>query len=235
MVSPVAAHPGGSVPDPAGRFRPGQLILHRQFVRDKLVFVRQARVVADDEVGLRLWLPHGHPAAIDVAVDGRGLRDMPFAEWIHQETVLTRRRWWGPDIFMYLPPASAHSVWWFWDAWHEFLGWYVNLEEEPVRWADRDLAGVDGTDQDLDVWVWPDRSWEWKDEDELAERLEFPDHYWVADPAAVRAEGERLIRLAEAGAFPFDGTWQNFRPDPAWAPPGELPEGWDRPRAPLSR
>ena len=28
-------------------------------------------------------------------------------------------------------------------------------------------------------WSRPDRTWEWKDEDEFAERLAFPDHYWV--------------------------------------------------------
>lgn len=36
--------------------------------------------------------------------------------------------------------------------------------------------------------------------------------------------------MVEAGAFPFDGTWCDFRPDPAWAVPAELPAGWDRPR-----
>ena len=230
MVSPVDVPSGGGGLAPAGALPAGRVILHRQFTHDKLVFVRQGRVVADDELGLRLWLPHGAPAAIDIAVDGRGLRDMPFEEWIGQPTVLTRRRWWGPDIFMYVPPASAHSVWWFWDVHGAFLGWYVNLEEEPVRWVAGGLAGIDGTDQDLDVWVWPDRTWEWKDEDELAERLAFPDHYWVADPAAVWAEGERLIALAEAGRFPFDGAWCDYRPDPAWPPLDDLPDGWDRPR-----
>lgn len=40
-----------------------------------------------------------------------------------------------------------------------------------------------------------------------------------------------MIALAEAGAFPFDGTWLDFRPDPAWPPiPPDLPDGWDRPR-----
>ena len=71
----------------------------------------------------------------------------------------------------------------------------------------------------------------WKDEDELAERLEHPEHYWVDDEAAVWAEGRRMIALAEAGAYPFDGTWVDFRPDPTWLMPDALPAGWDRPRA----
>jgi hypothetical protein len=61
--------------------------------------------------------------------------------------------------------------WWLFDPDGAFAAWYVNLEEPAVRWNDGDLAGVDLTDQDLDIRVWPDRTWEWKDDDELAERL----------------------------------------------------------------
>jgi hypothetical protein len=79
--------------------------------------------------------------------------------------------------------------------------------------------------------VWPNRTWAWKDEDEMTERLGFPDHYWVADPEAVWAEGRRVIPVIEAGGFPFDGTWCDFHPDPQWTMPADLPDGWDRPRA----
>jgi hypothetical protein len=86
-------------------------------------------------------------------------------------------------------------------------------------------------DQDLDIWVTPDRSWRWKDEAEFAERLGFPENYWVSDEAAVRAEGRRVVKLIEAGEFPFDGTWCDFAPDPQWTVPAQLPAGWDRPAA----
>jgi hypothetical protein len=100
-----------------------------------------------------------------------------------------------------------------------------------VCWDDGTVAGVDICDQDLDIWVHPDCSWEWKDEDEMAERLAFPNHYWVHDADAVRAEGERVARVIDKGHFPFDGTWCDFRPDPSWQPPASLPDGWDRSRA----
>lgn len=86
------------------------------------------------------------------------------------------------------------------------------------------------------MWVRPDRTWEWKDEEEFVERLAFPEHYWVPDEAAVRAEGKRVIALAEAGEFPFDGTWCDFVPPAQWRTPGRLPDGWDRPpRADVAR
>ena len=44
------------------------------------------------------------------------------------------------------------------------------------------------------------------------------------------SEAEQLlIRAAEAGRFPFDGTWCDFTPDPDWPVEAGLPPGWDRP------
>ncbi len=207
----------------------GRIVLHRHFQRDKLAWVRVARVVSDDERGLLLWICPDSPAHSRRTVDNRGLRSMPFTEWITQPTRLAEGPWDGPGILSLLPPGAAHSVWWFWRRDGGFNGWYVNLEEPSVRWDDGSTAGVDMTDQDLDIAVAPDRSW--KDEHELVERLDHPDHYWVADADAVWAEGERVVPLIEAGAFPFDGTWCDFTPDPLWTIPPQLPPGWDRPRA----
>jgi len=221
---------------PAGpRLVAGQLIMHRNVRRGRLGWVRPGRVISDDERGLLLWVASGSPVSHEVADDGRAMRAMPFAEWVtmsYRPEVLT---WNGPGVLKLMPPGeggsgfAAHSVWWFRDAAGAFTGWYVNLEAPGVRWADGDLVGVDIIDQDLDIWVPPDRDWQWKDEEEFAERLAFPEHYWVPDADAVRAEGERVVKLIEAGEFPFDGTWCDFTPDPAWPVPAALPPGWDRP------
>lgn len=213
-------------------FAPGQLIIHRNVHRGRIAWVRPARVVADDERGLLVWVARGTPVAGEVAADGRGLRSMPFAEWIEQGPYrLAEGTWAGPPVLKFLPVGARHSVWWFRDEAGEFRGWYVNLEEPGVRWDDGELAGVDIVDQDLDIVVLPDRSWEWKDEGEFTERLGYPDHYWVRDEAAVWAEGRRVLKQVEAGEFPFDGTLVDFTPDPAWTPPLALPRGWDRPPA----
>jgi predicted RNA-binding protein associated with RNAse of E/G family len=209
---------------------PGRPVLHRHFVGERLTFMRMAHLVAQDDRGLRLWVPHGTPMVATMTADGMGLRDMPFADWVQQDTTLTRQAYRGPNIFMFLPPGQRHSVWWFWDPAWTFVGWYINLEEPAVTWDDGTAAGVDIVDQDLDVWVRPDRTWFWKDDDELTERLGFPDHYWVSDPDAVWSEGRRMAAIAESGTFPFDGTWCDFRPDPDWSMPLDLPAGWDRPR-----
>ncbi|MER5333945.1 DUF402 domain-containing protein [Micromonospora sp. NPDC002717] len=210
------------------RFEPGRLIVHRNVRRGRIGWVRTARVVSDDDRGLVLWVARNSPVASEVTEAGLGMRAVPFAEWISSSYRLAAGRWNGPPVLKFLPAGASHSVWWFRDAHDRFAAWYVNLEEPGVRWDDGALAGVDMVDQDLDVVVRPDLGWEWKDEDEFVERLAFPEHYWVADPDAVRAEGKRVIALAEAGEFPFDGTWCDFAPPPEWTTPDELPPGWDR-------
>lgn len=214
------------------RFLPGRTVVRRYFKRGQLLgVVKTGTVVQDDRRGLLLWIPGGSPVGWLRTPDGRGLRDMPFPEWVLAEKAIKEQAWQGRGILVLMPPGAAHSVWWFWDAGGRFDRWYINLELPPVRWDDGDLAGVDTVDQDLDVVARPDGSWEFKDEDELAERLGYPEHYWVDDEAALRAEAARAIEVFRAGRFPFDGTWCDFRPPPSWTLPDGLPPGWDRPRA----
>jgi hypothetical protein len=213
-------------------FAPGRLVLYRNIDGDRLASVRPCRVISDDERGLLLWLAQGSAVIGEKAVDGRDIRDMPFAEWITLAKKPVTSTWQGPGLLKFIPPAGDHSVWFFRDDRGNFKNWYVNLEYGALRWDDGHLAGVDVSDQDLDVLAYPDHSWQWKDEDEFAERLSFPDHYWVRDEATVWAEGRRMVKLIEAAEFPFDGTWTDFQPDPDWPVPTTIPEGWDRPPAP---
>ena len=213
-------------------FTPGRTILYRNTRMGRASLIRPVRVLSDDDRGLLTWTDRGVPLVSEVAADGRGMRSMPFTEWITQDYRHHHGSWQGPGILCLFPPRGEYSVWWFWTEDGEFDCWYVNLEEHAIRWDDGELAGVDVIDQDLDVIVRPDHTWEWKDEDEFTERLALPEHYWVKDEQAVRAEGRRVIKIAEAQQFPFDGTWTDFRPDPQWQIPTALPTGWDRPLAP---
>ncbi len=221
---------GALVDGQAGALSPGQQLVHRLFTGERLVCVRTGRVVAHDERGLRLWFAPGNPGLDWRSIDGRGIRDMPFAEWLAQPSTLARAAWRGPDVLMLVPPDVGHSVWWFWQPDGQFSRWYVNLEEPAVLWRDGGLAGVDVCDYDLDILAYPNGSWEWKDEDEFTERLAFPDHYWVPDAEAVRSEGNRVMESFTEGRFPFDGTWCDWRPDPTWSGPTAIPSGARRPR-----
>jgi predicted RNA-binding protein associated with RNAse of E/G family len=206
-------------------FEPGQTILRRYFKGGRVSFLNVCRALADDERGLRLWVPIGTPFWRLLTPDGR---DAHQASW--EEILATGQLgllpWHSSHIMIFMPPDAAHSVWWFFGEDGEFQGWYGNLEAPYTRWD----GGVDTVDHALDLWFEPDRTWRWKDEDEFAAVTGHPGSWSVEQAAEIRAEGERLVKLAEAGEFPFDGTWCDLRPDPAW-PPLTRPDGWDAPRA----
>ncbi len=160
-----------------------------------------ARRLAEDDLGT--WL--GVTVGTASVYHGR-----PSVEQIPFVLLVPHHAWWTG---MFNPPPRTSEV-------------YCDITS-PARW-DGDTVHL----FDLDLDVVRRRATgvvELRDEDEFAERLARPEHYWVADGAAVRAEGERVIKQIEAGDFPFDGTWTDFVPDPSWVAPAELPTGWDRP------
>jgi hypothetical protein len=96
----------------------------------------------------------------------------------------------------------------------------VNLQR-PFR---RTELGFETMDLVLDLLIEPDRTWRWKDEDEL--------ETWVArgvcEPeiaARIREEGLEAAGRAERDEPPFCEPWPEWRPDPSWQLP-ELPYRW---------
>ena len=207
------------------RFETGQLIVRRHFQHDLLSRVWLGHVAADDDHGTWLWVESGSAHRDLGSADGRHLRQIDFAEWPTIAKAFDERPW-GGRVLMFHPREGDYSAWLFFTDDLRLRHWYVNLERPAVRWE----HGLDTVDYDLDVVVHPDLTWNWKDEEEFVERLAYP-FYWVESEAAVRAEGERLIKIAEAGQFPFDGTMTDFRPDPAWPVMSEMPSWWEAPRA----
>src|SRR5262249_49357002 len=130
-------------------------------------------------------------------------------------TPLVDRVWERTNVLRFMREGDAHTVEVFWGEEWELLGWYVNLQAPLVVRGDR----FDTTDWALDVWVEPDGSWEWHDEDEFAQVQELG--ILAADvAAALRAEGERVI-----AEHPWPTGWEDWRPPPEWEPL-PLPEDW---------
>jgi hypothetical protein len=230
------------------KFAPGEVLVRRYWRGGRVALLHLVRVAADDERGLRLWLPSGSPywrltGQDDGGSTGEagqrgfageagptaGLRAPEPRPGEPRSPRLARHVWYGTDVMIWMPADKPYSVSWLW-ADGAFAGWQAHLEEPYVRWADRGCAGVDTADQILDVVVSPDRTWRWRDEEEFEARTGHPLYWAPAQAARIRATGDSLARLAEAGRFPFDGTWCGFRPDASWTVPA-LPHGYDRPRA----
>ena len=111
--------------------------------------------------------------------------------------------------------GESHALGLFWNEEWQFKGWYVNLQA-PTK-----LRGgcFDTNDLALDVWIEPDETWSWKDEDDLARAVEIG----ILDQkqaAALRVDGERVI-----AAKPWPTGWEDWRPPPEWGPL-PLPEDW---------
>jgi Protein of unknown function (DUF402) len=190
-------------------FEVGQVITRRYLRGQWCTWVQPMRVISDDETGLLLWQPAGSDFAKLIDADGNTPHEVTPDRM--RDPKLTVRAWQGDDILLLMAPKATYSVWWFFQE-GNFAGWYVNLEEPYVRRHD----GVDTKDLVLDIVVTPQRQWEWKDVDEFDGRIGEPLYFDSAAAKAIRAEGERLIKLIGAGDFPFDGTHTDFCPDPGW-------------------
>jgi len=206
-------------------FAAGQTVVRRNVhPNGRVTAVETARVVSDDADGVLTWTAPGSQVMFRSTLGGESIRKMSLADRARIPTMLSPSTWRGTGTLILTPPEVTHSVWWFFEPEGAFLGWYVNLETPARRWS----GGLDIRDLALDIQVAPDRSWAWKDEDELAEWTGHPD-YWTADEAAaIRADGEKVVALIEAGAAPFDGRLTDFRPHPGWQPT-TLPPHWDLP------
>jgi hypothetical protein len=149
------------------------------------------------------------------AVGGRNVREVPARErFSSSDWGSVDMTWDGEGVVIVGRPGRAHSIWHFWEG-ADFAGWYVNLE---APWQPS-AVGFDTEDHDLDLWIEPDGSWRWKDEDELEIAVE-AGLYTLEQAAAFRGEGERVLE-----EWPFPTGWEKARPDASRSP--KLPESWD--------
>ncbi|MEV4535008.1 DUF402 domain-containing protein [Asanoa sp. NPDC049518] len=206
-------------------FDRGQTIIRRNLLPDgRIGSVLCGRVVSDDERGLAMWVEAGSQTLRRVDAAGRPTRHLSLLTSLRITTTLSLSTWEPFRTLMLMPRGVAHSIWWSWLPGEGFNAWYVNLERPVIRWA----GGVDVYDQELDLLVYPDGHWSWKDEEAFAAYTGHPAFWDEAEAAAVRAEGERLLSLARTGAAPFDGQWLDFQPDPTWQPT-RMPHWYDVP------
>jgi hypothetical protein len=206
------------------RFEPGATVTVQEVWRGRVWAARPMRVVEDRGDFLALWFPKRTRWKVPRTPPTRPrpeTRAERFAAMLQLEDWVLQDFEWDVDSLWLTEPDTWHTVRVGWQDGWEPWGWYVNLEQ-PVRRTER---AVQTMDLMLDVIVEPDRSWRWKDEDELEALVEAG---LFAPETAVRVRDEALavIGRAEAGKPPFGDAWHDWRPDSAWPLP-ELPPGWN--------
>jgi hypothetical protein len=206
-------------------FEPGDTVVVQEVWRDRVWAARPMTVVQDTHDFVVLWFPRGtlwkRPIVPPARhVDGsRAIRlasCLELGDWAFEDAE------WDVSTLWLMRAGDWHAQWVSWLEDGSHWGWYVNLQE-PFR---RTARGFETMDLVLDVLIDPDRSWRWKDEDELETFVEMG----VLDEALAdraRAEGLRVAGRAERNEPPFDEPWPDWRPDPGWATP-ELSAGWEQ-------
>ena len=204
---------------------PGEVVVYHEIWRDHVWAARPMIVVRDTEHQVALWFPKGtiwkrpippsgHPAGGD-----RGLRlgrCLATGEWVFEDAQ------WDVSTLVLVRPDDWHAIWVSWLDDGTQWGWYVNLQE-PLRRTSKGFATMDLA---LDVLIENDRTWRWKDEDELETFVAMG----VLDRALaerLRAEGLRVAHRAERNEPPFSDPWGDWRPSPAWSSPS-LPDLWEQ-------
>ncbi len=126
---------------------------------------RPVTVVRDTPELLAVWMAPGTECVRPVLADGTPVHDEPLATRYTAPGPPSGLRWAGSGVLKLARPGEPWSVWLFWERGWRFRSWYVNLEEPRTRWS----GGFDSEDHFLDISVYPDRSWLWRDEDEFAQ------------------------------------------------------------------
>jgi hypothetical protein len=200
-----------------GHFAVRSVVLHQMpFVDESgasgppvICDVKPMVVIEDSRDLVSLWLPAGTPTKLSLPVP----RDRP-KPWLPGEWEMVDSTWSRWNAVFLMRPADWHATWVWWSPDWQFLGWYVNLQEPFVRTDD----GFHVRDLQLDIVVAADRSWRWKDVDDLQRSVDLgvisqP----IADRARVEAAG--MIGRIGRGEPPFTDDWAAWRPDPTWPNP----------------
>lgn len=203
-------------------WQPGKVIAWRGIFRERIWHVQPTIVVKDTPSEILLTLLPGTECIAEEHYP-RGKKTSK-RRWffVDDEWQLAKYTWQTNRLLLLLEPQKFYSTILFWDhASGEFLFYYINFQE-PFQ---RNHMSIDTLDLDLDLIIWPDLHYEWKDVDDYHRAIEHnvisPE--WIQ---GIERDTAEVLDRVNSRQYPFDGSWLDWTPDPAWAPPS-LPEGWD--------
>ncbi len=208
-------------------FEIGDTMIMRGRIGPRIGLVIPATLVFDEPDAFGLYVQPGTPCKRLVPPNGVSLPRVLRPDQIVDPALQVVDSVWSETHLLHVTPTGReHSIYVRWGEDWSFRGWYVNMQAPLQRFG----RIVETEDLYLDIVIEPDFSWQWKDEDELAEAVAVG-RISTVTAQAVRAEGERVLTEMSARLWPFVPHISSWRPDPAWTTP-ELLEDWDAPMAP---
>lgn len=147
--------------------------------------------------------------------------EWPIAGGVHPWNI--KDSWHGHGVLMVQEPGTDYAVWHFWTGEdRSFAFWYLNLQTDFVRTE----LGYDTQDLELDIVVFPDRSWIVKDRDVLDTRVA-EGRFTPELHARILEIGHEITERLDADGPWWNLGWTDWEPDPTWISPS-LPGSWDR-------
>jgi protein associated with RNAse G/E len=204
-------------------WNPGEIVMWRGIVNDKVWHVQPTIVVKDDPHELVLTLLPGTECLADETYPLGKQSSKRWWDFNDNDWVMKPYTWRTNRLLLILEPETYYSTILFWDhATDAFVCYYINFQL-PFK---RNHASMDTLDLELDIVIYPNFTYEWKDLEE---------YNAVLEQGIIPAEYVQEIDAAKSGIFdrlkdrkyPFDGSWLDWRPHPNWVPP-RLPENWDK-------
>jgi hypothetical protein len=168
------------------------------------------RVVEDSSGRLVAWLAAESEIRYWATADGSDPRTVPLDRRFRSKMTTARRTWEGPGVLRVIFADTIYQVIHFWTPKGKFAGWYVNFEAPSRRQGNQILT----FDWQLDLWITPEGTSQWKDEDEAAAAID-AGMLTREELAASFAAGHEI--LDDFGAF-LDrvGDWRGWSPPPSW-------------------
>ena len=134
----------------------------------------------------------------------------------------SRTRWTGHGCLMVQRPNDVFAVWHFWHGPdRQFLCWYINFQAPFHRTA----IGFDTQDFELDMVVFPDGRWVFKDREVLVDRV-FEGQLSQGIVDHVVQLGDKIADELDAGQMRWDQRWAQWTPQSTWRD-ADLPAQWD--------
>lgn len=198
------------------RWNRGDVVVCRYVGLGRTFFAAPLIVDHDDVDWTGVYKLPGMPSRQVAPVDGSALpRVVPPGYFERTATSLQRQERGDNPSLVIMRDGRHHAIHVHWDAgtWAP-SGFYVNLQTPAIR----DACGLSTVDQFLDIRVDAGLEWEWKDEDELDEAVRVG-RLTGSEANAVRAEGLLVVSDIDDRRWPFDGSFDDWRPDPAWTVP----------------
>jgi hypothetical protein len=170
------------------------------------------RVIEETSDRLVVWLAAASEIRYWATEDGSDPRTLPLDRRFRSKMSAARRTWEGPGVLRVIFVDTIYQVIHFWTPQGEFAGWYVNFEAPSRRLGNQILT----TDWQLDLWITPEGTSQWKDEDEAAAAID-----------AGMLTPEQLAASFVAGREILDdfdaflsrvGDWREWSAPTSWTP-----------------